>query len=57
LEGRRMTWIDILIQPHKDKIEILNEEIKECKDDSVKKFLIALRRKSEFEIDNYNSWR
>ncbi|MGI8363091.1 hypothetical protein [Bacillus cereus] len=52
-----MKWIDILIQPHKDKIEILNEEIKECKDASVKKFLIALKRKSEFEIDNYNSWR
>ncbi|WP_170952762.1 hypothetical protein [Bacillus cereus] len=52
-----MTWIDILIQPHKDKIEILNEEIKHCKDDGVKKFLITLKRKSEFEIDKYNSWR
>ncbi|EJS62994.1 hypothetical protein ICW_05657 [Bacillus wiedmannii] len=52
-----MTWVDILIQPHKDKIEILNEEIKECKDDSVKKFLIELKRKSELKIDKYNSWR
>ncbi|WP_186793241.1 hypothetical protein [Bacillus cereus] len=52
-----MKWIDILIQPHKDKIEILNEEIQQCKDDGVKKFLITLKRKSEFEIDKYNSWR
>ncbi|MCU5708124.1 hypothetical protein ACTT1L_16695 [Bacillus sp. FH] len=52
-----MDWITIKQKTHKDKLEIIKQEMKETKDETVIKFLRLLKKRNEEEIERYESWR
>lgn len=52
-----MEWISIKQQSHRDKLEIIKLELKETRDDSVKKFLLLLKKRNEDEITRLEEWR